>query len=95
MAIAGSDDVHALGFRGAGIRVAVWEDGPDDTTNLSIAGRFTSSPSTSDHSRHVHGIIRNVERNAPRGHARSCQLFSANDKDLDALDWPSTTVNAR
>ena len=87
MAIAGSDDVHALGFRGAGIRVAVWESGPDDTTNLSIAGRFTTSPSTSDHSRHVHGIIRNVERNAPRGHARSCQLFSANDKDLDALDW--------
>ena len=87
MAIAGSDDVHALGFRGAGIRVAVWEDGPDVTTNLSIAGRFTTSPATSEHSRHVHGIIRNIEPNAPRGHARSCQLFSANDKDLDALDW--------
>jgi hypothetical protein len=87
MAIANSDDVHALGIRGSGIRVAVWENGPDSTADLAIAGRFTSSPSTSDHSRHVHGIIRNTQRNLPRGHARSCQLFSANDKDLDALDW--------
>lgn len=87
MAIANSDDVHALGIRGAGIRVAVWEDGPDSTTNLSIAGRFTTSPATSDHSRHVHGIIRNTQAGQPRGHARSCTLFSANDKDLDALDW--------
>lgn len=87
MAIANSDDVHALGFRGAGINVAVWEDGPDSTANLAIAGRFTTSPATSDHSRHVHGIIRNTQAGAPRGHARSCRLFSANDKDLDALEW--------
>lgn len=87
MAIANSDDVHALGFRGAGIRVAVWEDGPDSTADLAIAGRFTTSPATSDHSRHVHGIIRNTEVGSPRGHARSCRLFSANSKDLDALDW--------
>jgi hypothetical protein len=87
MAIANSDDVHTLGFRGSGIRVAVWEDGPDSTTNLSIAGRFQTNPATSDHSRHVHGIIRNVESGAPRGHARSCSLYSANDKDLEALDW--------
>lgn len=87
MAIANSDDVHALGIRGAGIRVAVWEDGPDSTANLAIAGRFTTSPSTTDHSRHVHGIIRNTQAGLPRGHARSCRLFSANDMDLDALDW--------
>ena len=87
MAIANSDDVHALGIRGSGIRVAVWEDGPDSTTNLSIAGRFQTNPDTSDHSRHVHGIIRNIQTGAARGHARSCRLFSANDKDLDALDW--------
>ena len=87
MAIANSDDVHALGFRGAGINVAVWENGPDSTANLAIAGRFTTSPSTSDHSRHVHGIIRNTQAGAPRGHARSCRLFSANDMDLDALEW--------
>lgn len=87
MAIANSDDVHALGFRGSGIRVAVWEDGPDSTADLSIAGRFQNNPATSDHSRHVHGIIRNVESGAPRGHARSCSLYSANDTDLEALDW--------
>jgi hypothetical protein len=87
MSIANSDDVHALGFRGAGIRVAVWENGPDSTADLAIAGRFTTSPATSDHSRHVHGIIRNTQAGLPRGHARSCRLFSANDKDLDALDW--------
>jgi hypothetical protein len=87
MAIANSDDVHTLGFRGSGIRVAVWESGPDSTANLSIAGRFQTNPSTSDHSRHVHGIIRNVESGAPRGHARSCSLYSANDTDLEALDW--------
>ncbi len=87
MAIANSDDVHNLGFRGAGIRVAVWEDGPDSTADLAIAGRFTTSPATSDHSRHVHGIIRNTEAGLPRGHARACRLFSANDKDLDALEW--------
>jgi Subtilase family len=87
MAIANSDDVHTLGIRGAGIRVAVWEDGPDSTANLAIAGRFTTSPATSDHSRHVHGIIRNTQVGLPRGHARSCRLFSANDMDLDALEW--------
>ncbi len=87
MAIANSDDVHALGVRGRGIRVAVWENGPDDTTNLAIADRFRSNPTTSEHSRHVHGIIRNTESGQPRGHARACSLHSANDKDLDGLDW--------
>lgn len=87
LAIANSDDVHDLGFRGSGIRVAVWESGPDSTANLSLAGRFKTNPSTSDHSRHVHGIVRNTQTGQPRGHARSCSLYSANDKDLEALDW--------
>lgn len=87
MAIANSDDVHDLGIRGRGIRVAVWENGPDSTSNLAITARFRSNPSTSDHSRHVHGIIRNTQTGQARGHARSCALHSANDKDLDALEW--------
>jgi Subtilase family len=87
MAIANSDDVHSLGIRGSGIKVAVWENGPDSTANLSIAARFKTSPATSDHSRHVHGIIKNTQSGKPRGHARSCSLHSANDKDLEALDW--------
>ncbi|GEP62074.1 S8 family serine peptidase [Reyranella soli] len=86
--IANSDDVHTQGFRGSGVKVAVWEDGPDVTTDLSITARFKSSGfATSDHARHTHGIVKNIERNAPHGHAPSCSLHSANTKDLDALRW--------
>lgn len=88
IAIANSDDVHTLGFKGKGVNVAVWEDGPDVTTNLSIAARFMASGfSTSEHSRHTHGIVKNIEPNKPHGHAPSCALHSANSKDLDALRW--------
>ncbi|MBC8088269.1 MAG: S8 family serine peptidase [Phycisphaerae bacterium] len=86
--IANSDDVHSLGFKGKGVNVAIWENAPDDTTNLSIAASFMASGfSTSDHSRHTHGIVKNTEANKPRGHAPSCTLHSANSKDLDALRW--------
>lgn len=88
MAIANSDDVHGLGFAGAGVKVAIWENAPDVTTNLSIAARYKSSGLTlSDHSRHTHGIVKNIERNKPHGHAKSCSLHSANTKDLAALRW--------
>lgn len=87
IAIANSDDVHALGKKGKGVKVAVWENGPDSTTNLVIEDRFTSSPTLSDHSRHVHGIIKNKQKNKPKGHAPSCLLHSANKKDLSALRW--------
>jgi len=88
IAIANSDDVHSLGFKGSGVKVAVWEDGPDVTTNLSITASYKSSGfATSQHARHTHGIVKNIEKNAPHGHAPSCSLHSANDKDLDALRW--------
>ena len=88
IAIANSDEVHSLGFKGSGIKVAVWENAPDVTTNLSITARFkTSGFSTSEHSRHTHGIVKNIEANKPHGHAPSCSLHSANTKDLDALKW--------
>jgi hypothetical protein len=88
IAIANSDDVHTQGFRGSGVKVAVWEDSPDDTSKLSITARFKSSGfATSQHARHTHAIVKNVERNAPHGHAPSCALHSANTKDLDALRW--------
>ena len=87
MDVANSDDVHTLGVRGSGVKVAVWESGPDSTTNLSITARFTTTPATSDHSRHVHGIIKNTKSGEPRGHARSCSLHSANTTSLDALEW--------
>lgn len=87
IAIANSDDVHALGARGRGIRVAVWERGPDSTTNLAIAGTFDANGAMSTHSRLVHGVIRNTQANSPNGHAPGCTLFSANSYDLDALRW--------
>ncbi|MGH2805837.1 MAG: S8 family serine peptidase, partial [Actinomycetota bacterium] len=87
IAVANSDDVHTLSVTGEGVRVAVWERGPDSTTDLVIEDRFTSSPSTSDHSRHVHGIIKNDRRDEPHGHAPDCLLHSANSTDLAALRW--------
>lgn len=96
MAIANSDDVHDLGRTGRAVRVAVWESGPDDTSNLSIEGSFLAEPDTTTHARHTHGIIKNIEPNKPHGHAPGCLLFSANSKDVDALSWavhgPGCTV---
>ncbi|MFI5129976.1 MAG: S8 family serine peptidase [Chitinophagales bacterium] len=94
MAIAHSDDVHTIGFTGAGIRVAVWEEGPDDTTNLVIKGFYDSSQSnTSTHARHTCGIIKNKERSKPHGHAKGCTLYSANDYALAALRWAVVDKN--
>lgn len=87
IAIANSDDAHSLGFDGTGVNVAVYEDGPDVTTNLSITARYKTNPATSFHSRHTHGIIKNVEPNRPHGHAPDCNLHSANSMDLDAIRW--------
>jgi hypothetical protein len=88
IAIANSDSVHAQGYDGSGIRVAVWENGPDDTTDLDIEAFYDPSQSnTSEHARHTHAIVKNVEPGEPHGHAPNCDLYSANDKDLDALVW--------
>jgi Subtilase family len=87
IAIANSDDVHAAGQTGAGVNVAVWENGPTSTANLVITAAFDSSPTTSNHSQLVHGIVRNNQRNRPHGHAPGCALHSANSKDLSALRW--------
>lgn len=89
IAIANSDTVHTLGVTGAGTKVAVWERGPDSVADLSIAARFdtSSSAATSQHSRHVHGIVKNTESGKPQGHAPGCSLHSANGMGLDALRW--------
>jgi hypothetical protein len=92
MAIAQSDKVQSnLSITGKGVNVAVYEDGPDDTTDLSITAAFLSNPATSQHSRHTHGIVKNVEPNQPHGHARGCNLHSANSKALGALTWAART----
>ncbi|BDV31893.1 S8 family serine peptidase [Microbacterium terricola] len=87
IAIHNSDDAHTAGFTGAGVDVAVYEQGPDVTTNLVISGRFETPGSTSSHARMTHGIIRNSQPNRPHGHAPDANLFSANSYDLDAIRW--------
>ena len=87
IAVARSDRAHLAGFDGTGIRVAVWEDGPSVTTNLTFAGRFTTTPSASDHARLTSDIVKNTESNKPHGHAPDCDLFSANASGTDALRW--------
>ena len=88
MAIAQSDKVQSnLSLSGSGVNVAVYEDGPDDTSNLSITAAFLSSPATSSHARHTHGIVKNIEPRKPHGHASGCNLHSANTMDLSALRW--------
>jgi hypothetical protein len=87
VSIAHTDQVHNLGFNGTGVRVAVFESGPSDTTNLTFAGRFTTTPAASGHARLTSAVIRNSEPNAPHGHAPGCQLFSANTGGNDALQW--------
>jgi hypothetical protein len=92
MAIAQSDKVQSnLSFTGKDVNVAVYEDGPDDTTDLSITAQFLTSPSTTQHARHTHGIIKNVEANKPHGHAKDCNLHSANSMDLAAIKWAAQT----
>ncbi len=87
IAVARSDRAQNLGFDGTGVRVAVFEDGPSDTTNLVLAGRFSASPPASAHARLTHAIVKNTEPNAPHGHAPDCDLYSANSADNDALRW--------
>ena len=92
MAIAQSDTVHSsLSITGRGVNVAVYEDGPDVTTDLSITAMFLTNPNTDDHARHTHGIIKNIEANKPHGHAKDCNLHSANSMDLAAINWAART----
>lgn len=90
IAVARSDRAQNLGFDGTGIRVAVFEDGPSDTKNLSLADRYTGTPSASDHARLTHAIVKNTEARKPHGHAPDCALYSANSSSNDALRWAAT-----
>ena len=85
--IAQADNAHALGHNGSNIKVAVYERGPDDASNLTITAQFLANGDVSQHSRLTHGIINNHQRNAPHGHAPDCQLHSANSYDLAAIRW--------
>jgi len=87
IAVARSDRAHQAGFDGTGIRVAVWEDGPSVTTNLTFAARFSTTPPASNHARLTSAVIKNTEANMPHGHSPDCDLYSANSTGVDALRW--------
>ncbi|MFI5893758.1 S8 family serine peptidase [Actinoplanes sp. NPDC051513] len=87
LAIANADDAHTAGATGKGVNVAVYENGPDDVSMLAITASFLANPATASHARHTHGILKNVERGAPHGHAPDCNLHSANSMDLAAIRW--------
>jgi hypothetical protein len=88
MAVSNADDVHVIGFDGRGARVAVWEAGPDDFSELSISGLFDAFQSQQSwHARLVTGVIRNRQDEGPDGYAPGARVYSANSYTLDALDW--------
>jgi len=87
IAIARSVLPHTRGIDGTGVRVAVFERGPRDTTSLVFAERYNRNPTESDHARLVSAIVKNIEPNSPHGHAPNCQLYSANSYDRGALEW--------
>lgn len=91
MALSNADDVIDSGFTGTNINVAVWEmRGPDDTSNLVIEEFKQAGNRTGDYAEHarlVCGVIKNIEKDKPHGYAPNCKLYSANDSDLDGLEW--------
>lgn len=92
IAIANTDDVHSDGHKGKGIRVAVWENGPDKKDDLSIAGFYDSGESQkSAHARLTCAVVKNREKGKPHGHAPSCLLYSANSGSIAALAWAVMT----
>ena len=83
--------VSTMGWTGRGVRVAVWERGPDDLSQLDVAAHFDSTRSAqSSHARLTSGIIKNTQSSGPRGFAPDCELHSANSYDLKALEWAVT-----
>ena len=83
-----------LSYTGNGVKVAVYEDGPSNLNQLSFAGQYLSSPpisSTPDHARLTSAIIKNTQTTGPKGYAPNCSLFSANSRDVAAVDWATRT----
>ena len=87
VAIARSDRVQGAGYDGKGVRVAVFENGPDDLIDIPAAAQYTTSPSASDHARLTHAVIKNTEAGQSHGHAPGCDLYSANSSANEALTW--------
>jgi hypothetical protein len=88
MRIARATPIVAAGWKGTNIRVALWERGPDDTTNLRVEEFFDGTQTLkSSHARLTTAIVKNREAGAPHGYAPDAKVFSANAYGLDALHW--------
>ena len=88
IAISRSNTVHTdLGFTGTGVKVAVFEQGPRNTSDLHFSDRFNPNSPGSLHARLTSAIIKNTQPNGPHGHAPGCDLYSANSFSNSALEW--------
>ena len=91
MSDARSDRAQKLGVTGAGVKVAVFENGPANQRGLKFAARYTDAPNVTliqaGHSRLTSAIIKNDQEGGPHGHAPDCDLYSANSSDNIALTW--------
>jgi len=93
LAISNADDVQASGITGNGVRVAVWENRPTDTTNLNIVDSYSAFagivPSTTNHAQNVSAIINNST--AVSGYAPDTEFYAADSTDIAAFDWAVDT----
>lgn len=80
---------HSAGFKGANVRVAIWEKSPASTSDLTIEDRFdnTNAAGTSSHAQLVTAIIKNTQSSGSNGFAPDSKTYSANSYSNDALAW--------
>ncbi|MEJ2459572.1 MAG: peptidoglycan-binding protein, partial [Novosphingobium sp.] len=80
---------HSAGFKGANVRVAIWEKAPASTTDLTIEDRFNTANAagTSSHAQLVTAVIKNTQSSGPKGFAPDSKIYSANSYANDALAW--------
>lgn len=89
LAISNADNVNASGNHGNGVRIAVFEGRPTNTTNLNILDSYSAFagivPSTSNHAQNVSAIINN--RTAVAGYAPSTSFYAADSTNIAAFNW--------
>src|SRR5262249_49358704 len=96
MRIARATPVIDAGWRGANVRVALWEQGPDVLTDLRIEEFYDAAQANqSDHARLTTAVIKNRQAGAPHGYAPQARIYSANSYDLKALHWAVVTKECR
>jgi hypothetical protein len=92
MKVARAKATVASGFKGTGVKVAVWEPGPDVLTDLRVEAFFDPAVTgTSNHARLVTAIIKNRQSSGEHGYAPNARTFSANSFDIKALNWAIVT----